>query len=97
MACLYLTYTKEVDAHQYTQTYKNNHTTSTKCQYHIANSKPKWCFIPKWPFHNLNKQYVKKHVPIITWKPWNPVATKKIVPYTESDILKLASVYSKAW
>jgi len=23
--------------------YKNNQTTSTKCQYHAAASKPKWC------------------------------------------------------
>ena len=53
---------------------KNNQTTSTKCQYQAAASKPKWCFVVKWNFIYLNKQTVKKIVPIITWKPWKPVA-----------------------
>jgi len=34
---------------------------------------------------------------MITCRPWNPVAMKKEVPYTESDRLKEASQYSKAW
>ena len=38
----------------------------------------------------------KNIVPIITWKPWNPVDTKKVEPYTESAIQKGASKYSKA-
>jgi len=32
--------------------------------------------------------------PIITWIPWNPVAIKKVEPYTLSAILKDASKYS---
>lgn len=32
----------------------------------------------------------------MTWRPWNPVATKKVDPYTESAIAKGASIYSKA-
>ena len=39
----------------------------------------------------------KKEVPIITCKPWNPVATKKVDPKTESAIVKDASMYSNAW
>lgn len=35
-----------------------------------------------------------KIVPIITWKPWNPVEKKKHDPYTPSAIVKLASMYS---
>jgi len=34
--------------HQYTVINKNNHTTSTKCQYHAADSNPKWCVDVKW-------------------------------------------------
>ena len=30
------------DPHQYMQTYKKSHTTSTKCQYQAAASNPKW-------------------------------------------------------
>lgn len=39
----------------------------------------------------------KNDVPIITCKPWNPVAIKKVEPYTESEIEKGDSKYSKAW
>jgi hypothetical protein len=38
-----------------------------------------------------------KIVPIITCKPWNPVAIKNVDPYTASAIVKGASTYSKAW
>ena len=34
---------------------------------------------------------------MITWKPWKPVATKKVEPYTESAIQNGASTYSNAW
>ena len=54
--------------------YKNNQTTSTKCQYQAAASNPKWCVIVKCLFITLNKQTVRKIVPIKTWNPWNPVA-----------------------
>jgi hypothetical protein len=33
-------------------------------------------------------------VPIITCKPWNPVAIKKVVPYTPSAKVNGASKYS---
>jgi len=32
---------------------------------------------------------------MITCNPWKPVATKNVVPYTESAIVKDASIYSK--
>jgi len=32
--------------------------------------------------------------PIITWIPWNPVATKKVDPKVESDMENGASIYS---
>lgn len=40
---------------------------------------------------------IKNKVPIITCKPWKPVATKKVEPYTESEIQNEASIYSIAW
>lgn len=43
------------------------------------------------------RQTKRNKVPIITWSPWNPVATKNVVPNTLSAILKEASKYSKAW
>ena len=33
----------------------------------------------------------RKVVPMITCKPWNPVATKKVEPYTPSAIVNGAS------
>src|SRR5579863_1927596 len=33
----------------YTQEKRNSHTTSTKCQYQAANSKPRCCFGVNWP------------------------------------------------
>lgn len=80
--------------HQYIDTNKNNHTTSTKCQYHAAASKPKWWVVVKWYFKSLSKHTNKKVVPIITWNPWNPVAIKKLDPYIPSEISKEASLYS---
>ena len=74
---------------------KNNQTTSTKCQYQAADSKPKWWLLVKW-FKTIRiKETHKATVPINTWKPWNPVAMKKHEPKTESLIAKLASKYSK--
>ena len=60
--------------------YKNSQTKSTKCQYQEADSKVKWRELVKWKLFNLNKQVTKNIVPIITCKPWKPVATKKIEP-----------------
>lgn len=33
-------------------------------------------------------------VPIITWRPWKPVAIKNVEPYTPSAIVNGASTYS---
>ena len=74
--------------------YKNSHTTSTKCQYQEAASKPKWWLLVKWNELNLIKHMNKNIVPTRTWKPWNPVATKNVDPYTESAIQNGASRYS---
>ena len=58
--------------------YKNNHTTSTKCKYHAAASRPKWCL-------SLNSKFIcrinitnKNKVPTIKCNPLNPVAIKNI-------------------
>jgi len=37
---------------------------------------------------------VKNTDPIRTWRPWNPVAMKNVVPYAESEIEKGACMYS---
>ena len=60
--------------------YKNNHTTSTKCQYHAAASNPKWCLAEKWQLYKRYKHTARNVVPIRTCKPWNPVATKNVEP-----------------
>lgn len=54
--------------------------TSTKCQYQAAASNPKWWFGVKWNLINRRRQISRKEDPIITWSPWNPVATKKVDP-----------------
>lgn len=77
--------------------YKNNHTTSTKCQYQAAASNPKWWYGEKWRLFIRNQHTIKKDVPIITCRPWNPVAIKKVDPYTESEIENGDSKYSKDW
>ncbi len=59
---------------------RNSHTTSTKCQYHAAASKPKCCFGVKSPRDARIRQTVRKIVPTMTWKPWKPVAMKKVEP-----------------
>ena len=60
--------------------YRKSHTTSTKCQYQAAASKPKWWLLEKWHIYIRYKQIRRKEVPMITWRPWNPVATKKVEP-----------------
>ena len=77
--------------------YKQIHTTSTKCQYHAAASNPKWWLLETWWVMVRNKQIIKNVDPIRTWAPWKPVATKKDDPYTLSEILNDASLYSPAW
>lgn len=60
--------------------YKNNQTTSTKCQYQAAASNPKWCDGEKCKVFIRSQEIIKNNVPIITCKPWNPVAIKKVEP-----------------
>lgn len=85
---------KKYDPHQYTDTNRNNHTTSTKCQYQIAASYPKWWVVVKWKLINRPRQMIRNVVPIITCNPWNPVATKNSDPYTLSEIVNGVSMYS---
>lgn len=54
--------------------------TSTKCQYQAAASNPKWWSDVKWNLISRKRQTVRKVDPMITWSPWNPVATKKVEP-----------------
>lgn len=49
--------------------YKNNQTTSTKCQYHAAASNPKWWFDEKCSVICRSRHVVRKVVPIITCSP----------------------------
>lgn len=69
-------------------------TTSTKCQYHAAASNPKWRLVEKWLRNIRIRHTARKVVPIRTCRPWNPVATKKVEPYTLSAIVNGASWYS---
>lgn len=39
---------------------------------------------------------LRKEDPMITWRPWNPVAMKNVEPYTLSDIMNDVSIYSIA-
>ena len=34
----------------------------------------------KWPVKARNRQTIRKIVPMMTWKPWKPVAMKKVEP-----------------
>ncbi len=59
-----------VAAHiQYTRMYSPSQTTSTKCQYQAAPSKPKWRSAVKCPF--CNRRVMKNNIsmPTSTWKP----------------------------
>src|ERR1700752_5189531 len=80
------------------QVNKNNQTTSTKCQYQAAASKPKWRCGVNWPSLARNQHTIRKHVPTITWKPWKPVARKHVEGYTPPPTnLNGAWEYSMAW
>ena len=57
---------------------RNSQTTSTKCQYQAAASKPKCWSGLNWPAIARNRQTSRKVVPTKTWKPWKPVAMKKV-------------------
>ena len=75
---------------------KKSQTTSTKCQYQALASKPKWCPPEKCAFMCRPHITAMKIVPIITWRPWKPVATKNVLPYTESDMENELKTYSIA-
>src|SRR6516162_5798314 len=80
------------------QVNRNSQTTSTKCQYQAAASNPKCRSGVKWPARARNQQTIRKQVPTITWKPWKPVARKKVEGYTPPPTnLNGASEYSIAW
>src|SRR5690349_1975 len=66
--------------HTYIQANRNSQTTSTKCQYQAANSKPRCCFGLKCPAIARIRQTIRKIEPMITWAPWNPVAMKNVAP-----------------
>ena len=72
---------------------KNSHTTSTKCQYQAAHSKPTCLVLER----ELARANAKPSIiqPTKTWNPWNPVRRKKVLPYTPSTIVKEAEVYSE--
>src|SRR4029078_10822990 len=57
------------DPHTYMQANRNSHTTSTKCQYHAANWKPRCCFGVKWPANARSRQTLRKIEPMITCAP----------------------------
>src|SRR5690606_28542381 len=56
---------------QSTQTKMNSatQTTSTKCQYQAAASKPKWFSGVKWPLCTRISITVRMIAPMVTWKP----------------------------
>ena len=62
------------------QVNRKSHTTSTKCQYQAAASKPKCCFGVKSPPIARIRHTNRKIVPMMTWKPWKPVAMKNVAP-----------------
>ena len=76
--------------------YRNNHTTSTKCQYQAAHSNPTMCLFDALMFMKRANEMVKKMDPMITWSPWKPVAIKNVDPKEESDMQNGASIYSNA-
>src|ERR1700761_977970 len=59
------------------QVNRNSQTTSTKCQYQAAASKPKCRSGVSSPARARNQQTARNMVPTITWKPGKPVARKK--------------------
>ncbi len=63
----------------------------------MADSSPTWCLALKCKTYVRHRQTRRKVEPISTWRPCNPVATKKTDPYTLSAIVKGASLYSIAW
>jgi len=92
---LYFYTIKSYAPHQYSIEYRNNQTTSTKCQYQAAHSNPIMWFAVLFMFLNRIIEISRKVDPISTWIPWNPVAIKNVEPKVESAMEKGASIYSK--
>ena len=65
---------------QYTNVNSNSQTTSTKCQYQLAASKPKWFSGEKWPRMHRSNMTKRMTVPRVTCIPWKPVNIKKVEP-----------------
>jgi len=55
--------------HQYRKVYRNNQTTSTKCQYQIDISNPRWCVLEKIFILKRRKEINRKIVPTMTCRP----------------------------
>src|SRR5206468_12394091 len=55
--------------HTYMQENRNSHTTSTKCQYQAANSKPRCCVGVNCPAIARTKHTIRKIEPTMTWNP----------------------------
>lgn len=55
------------------------------------------CNLEALIFMNRKSDTVKKIEPMITCKPWNPVAMKNVDPKAESAMQNGASVYSNPW
>jgi len=55
--------------HQYSIEYRNNQTTSTKCQYQAAHSNPTIWSWELAKFVNRFNEINRKEVPMITWSP----------------------------
>src|SRR5665647_2541174 len=68
------------EPHTYMQANRNSHTTSTKCQYQAANSKPRCWVGVEWPMSARSRQTIRKIEPMMTCTPWKPVAMKKVAP-----------------
>lgn len=94
---MYLSILIKQNTHQYMKVNKNNHTTSTKCQYQAAASNPKWWDDDiRFLFIRI-KETIKKVVPIITWIPWKPVVIKNVAPKILSLKENWACIYSHIW
>src|ERR1700756_1196613 len=59
------------------QANKKSHTTSTKCQYQAAASKPKWRGGGNWPALARDRQTRRKRGPVMKGKPRKPRRKKK--------------------
>lgn len=53
--------------------------------------------IEKWRIYKRHRVTARNVVPMMTWRPWNPVATKNVEPYTLSAMEKGACRYSPTW